>query len=141
MAQSATSKHCVRVEWEPERDDPRAHLIKLSDQVLAGSSAETFGGDSAKADPEELFVAALSSCHMLWFISLARAKRLRVTAYVDDAQGTMDATHFTAVLLRPKVSFEQDPVPEHLIELHHRAHERCYIAHSVNCPVVIEPQR
>jgi organic hydroperoxide reductase OsmC/OhrA len=85
-------------------------------------------------------VASLSSCHMLWFISLARAERQRVTAYEDEAEGTMDATRFTSVVLRPRVSFDQDPGAERLIDLHHRAHQRCFIANSVSCPVTVEPR-
>jgi hypothetical protein len=66
-------------------------------------------------------VASLPSCHMLWFISLARAEQLRVAAYEDEAEGTMDATRFTGVVLRPRVSFEHDPGAERVMDLHHRA--------------------
>jgi organic hydroperoxide reductase OsmC/OhrA len=140
MAQEATSKHQARVKWDADQNDLRAHMIELADQRLAASGAEALGGDPAKADPEELFVASLSSCHMLWFISLARAERLRVTAYEDEAVGTLDATRFTGVVLRPRVSFANDPGAERVLDLHHRAHEHCYIANSVNCPVTVEPR-
>jgi organic hydroperoxide reductase OsmC/OhrA len=102
MTDEATSKHQARVRWDADKNDLRAHTIELADQRLAASGAEALGGDSAKADPEEMFVASLSSCHMLWFISLARVERLRVTAYEDQAEGTMDATKFTGVVLRPR---------------------------------------
>jgi len=140
MTEEATSTHHARVRWDADRDDLRAHTIELAKQSLASSGAAALGGDSAKADPEELFVASLSSCHMLWFISLARAERLRVTAYKDEAEGTMDATRFTRVVLRPRVSFDDDPGVERIRDLHHRAHERCFIANSVSCPVMIEPR-
>lgn len=126
--------------WDADRDDRGAHTIALADQRLAASAAAALGGDPTKADPEELFVASLSSCHMLWFISLARAEQLRVTAYEDEAVGTIDATRFTGVVLCPRVSFDQDPGSERIIDLHRRAHARCFIANSVSCPVVIEPR-
>jgi organic hydroperoxide reductase OsmC/OhrA len=140
MAEEATSTHRARVKWGADREDLRAHTIELANQRLAASGAPGLGGDPAKADPEELFVASLSSCHMLWFISLARAERLRVTAYEDEAEGTMDPTRFTGVVLRPRVSFADDPGAECVMDLHHRAHRRCFIANSVSCPVVVEPQ-
>ncbi|HVC07929.1 MAG TPA: OsmC family protein [Solirubrobacterales bacterium] len=140
MVKEATSTHRARVKWNADREDRRAHTIELADQRLEASGTAALGGDPAKADPEELFVASLSSCHMLWFISLARAERQRVTAYEDEAEGTMDATRFTSVVLRPRVSFDQDPGAERLIDLHHRAHQRCFIANSVSCPVTVEPR-
>jgi organic hydroperoxide reductase OsmC/OhrA len=138
MAEEATL-HRARVSWDVGREDLRAHTIELAQQRFAASSAPEFGGDPAKADPEELFVASLSSCHMLWFLALARAERLRVTAYEDEPEGTMDATRFTRVVLRPRVLFDQDPGAERIEDLHRRAHERCFIANSVSCPVVVEP--
>ena len=135
-----TSVHHARVVWDPSRDDRRAHTIDLANQRLAASGAAVLGGDPDKADPEEMFVASLSSCHMLWFLSLARAARLQVTAYEDEPQGTMDGTRFTRVVLRPKVAFNGDIDSEQIDSLHHRAHERCFIANSVSCPVEVEPQ-
>jgi organic hydroperoxide reductase OsmC/OhrA len=140
MAKEAASTHRARVRWDGDREDLRAHTIELADQRLAASGAPGLGGDPAKADPEELFVASLSSCHMLWFISLARTEGLRVRAYEDEAEGTMDATRFTEVVLRPRVSFAEDPGAEHVVKLHHRAHERCFIANSVSCSVLVEPR-
>ncbi len=87
-----------------------------------------------------MFVASLSSCHMLWFLALARAEGTRVKSYEDDPEGTMDGTRFTRVVLRPRVVFERELDGEQVSSLHHRAHERCFIANSVNCPVEIEPQ-
>lgn len=136
----ARSKHQARVRWDADKNDLRAHTIELADQRLAASGAEALGGDLAKADPEELFVASLSSCHMLWFISLARAERPRVTAYEDEAEGTIGVTRFTRVVLRPQVSFEADPGTERVMDLHHRAHERCFFANSVSCPVAVKPR-
>ena len=75
---------------------------------------------------------------MLWFLDFSRRERLRVTAYADHAEGEMESTCFTRVMLRPRVEFEKRPRRGHRGRLHERAHERCYIANSVNFPVVVE---
>ena len=136
------SVHRSRVRWSGgEPGDVRSHTIELGAQTLASSSAPDFGGDPQRADPEELFVASLSSCHMLWFLALARAEKIRVTAYEDEAEGTLDGTRFTRVALRPRVVFGGEIDAEKLDSLHHRAHERCFISNSVSCPVDVEPRR
>jgi len=135
------SAHRARVRWDRSREDLRAHTIELAGQKLAASSAPEFGGNADKADPEEMFVASLSSCHMLWFLALARGERVRVMSYEDEPEGTMDGTKFTRVVLRPQVAFEEDPNDEQLHSLHQRAHERCFIASTVNCPVDVEPRK
>ena len=137
---TAVTTHHARVVWRGGKDDLRAHTIEVGDQKLAGSSAPELGGDPAKADPEELFVASLSACHMLWFIDFARRERLRVRSYEDEPEGTMDGTRFTGVLLRPRVEFEAGVDSELLEALHHRAHEACFIANSVVCPVEVQPR-
>ncbi len=141
MSREKTSVHRARVSWYATADDAQAHTVELGGQRLAASSAAEFGGDPDRANPEEMFVASLSSCHMLWFLALARVEGVRVTAYEDEPEGTMDRTHFTHVALRPRVLFDRDLDDEQLDSLHHRAHERCFIANSVSCPVEIEPQK
>jgi len=135
------SEHRVQVVWRGGEDgDSRAHEIRLSEQTLACSSASEYRGDPDKADPEQLLVAAASSCHMLWFLALARKRKLQVASYGDEPVGTMDGERFTRVTLRPRVAFEGDPpTAEVFDELHHEAHERCFIANSISCPVEIEP--
>jgi organic hydroperoxide reductase OsmC/OhrA len=140
MNESSSSVHRARVSWDADTDDIRAHTIELAGQRLAASSAVEFGGNPDKADPEELFVASVSSCHMLWFLALARAKRMQVTSYEDDPEGVLDGTRFTRVVLHPRVAFDSPIDDEQLQSLHHRAHERCFVANSVNCPVEIEPR-
>jgi organic hydroperoxide reductase OsmC/OhrA len=135
--EGSLTRHHARVVWEGDRDDLRAHRVELAEQTLAASAAAALGGDGAKADPEEMFVAALSSCHMLWFLRLARERRLRIRAYQDDAEGTLDGTRITRVELRPSVQFETDPGSEVEAELHRAAHERCFLANSVSCEVVV----
>ena len=100
----------------------------------------------AAVDPEEALVASLSSCHMLWFLSLAAAGRWRVDDYDDEAVGTMgrNAAGRIAMLnvtLRPRVRFsgERLPTRAEVLQLHERAHEECFIANSVTTVVTIEP--
>ena len=140
MAPPTESTHRAELRWTPSEDDSRGHTIELGEQVLSASSAPHYKGDPAKADPEEMLIGALSSCHMLWFVALARAKRLGLTAYEDDAGGILDGTRFTGAILRPKASFDDDTDAETIHALHHEAHERCFISNSVNFPVEIEPR-
>ena len=97
-------------------------------------------------DPEQAFVAALSSCHMLWFLHLACNRKLKVTRYRDEAVGVLEQAAdgkeaVTRVTLRPAVSFDGTvPAPGQLAQLHEKAHERCYIANSVKTKVVVEPR-
>jgi organic hydroperoxide reductase OsmC/OhrA len=101
--------------------------------------------DASAVDPEEAFVASLSSCHMLWFLSLSAGAGWVVDAYRDDAVGTMAKNAsgklaMTLVVLRPSVKFAgEPPSTEQLIELHHRAHEECFIATSVKTEIRCEP--
>jgi organic hydroperoxide reductase OsmC/OhrA len=100
----------------------------------------------AAVDPEEALVASLSSCHMLWFLSLAAAGGWRVDEYTDDASGVMGTnaagkTAMVRVTLRPRVSFSGERLPgrDEQAQLHHRAHEECFIANSVTTEVRVEP--
>jgi organic hydroperoxide reductase OsmC/OhrA len=77
---------------------------------------------------------------MLWFLDFSRRERLRVLSYEDEAEGVMDSGRFVHVVLRPAIEFESEPEPELLKRLHERAHEACYIANSLNCPVEVEPR-
>ena len=96
-------------------------------------------------DPEEAFVASLSSCHMLFFVDYARRAGFVVESYVDEAQGILEKrddgkTAMTRVILRPRVVYSgaDPPIPEEVEELHHRAHDACFIANSVTTEVTIE---
>lgn len=131
------TQHRARVVWEGTKNDLRAHRVELAGETVRGSTMPENGGDPERADPEQLFVGALSACHMLWFIAIARGRRLRVTAYSDEATGTLEGGRITGVVLAPEVGFETDPGPEVLAELHHEAHDRCYLAASVSFPVEV----
>lgn len=95
-------------------------------------------------DPEEALVASASSCHMLWFLSLAARGGFVVESYVDEAFGVMEKNPagrlaFSRITLRPRVQFSQkSPSAEELDALHHAAHDECFIANSLKCEVVVE---
>ena len=101
--------------------------------------------DLNAVDPEEAFVASLSSCHMLFFVDLARRAGFVVDSYVDNAEGVLEKredgkTWMSRVSLRPRVEFsgEKRPGDDELAGLHHKAHELCFIANSVTTKVTIE---
>jgi organic hydroperoxide reductase OsmC/OhrA len=100
--------------------------------------------DASAVDPEEAFVASLSSCHMLWFLSIARKRGFVVDAYRDDAVAEMGRNAdgkvaMTMVTLRPVVTWVGDVLPSasDVEEMHHEAHEECFIANSVKTTVCI----
>lgn len=102
--------------------------------------------DPAGVDPEEAFVASLSSCHMLWFLDIAARAGWAVDSYRDEAVGLMALNAggqlaMTRVTLHPAVQFapEHSPALDELLALHHRAHDACYIANSVKTEVLYEP--
>ncbi|HEY7336783.1 MAG TPA: OsmC family protein [Bryobacteraceae bacterium] len=107
---------------------------------IAGSSDPHFRGDAGRYNPEELLVAALSACHMLAFLHLCADRGIVVTAYHDDAEGTMvenadGSGEFAKVVLRPRVAIADPSRESEMQALHAKAHELCFIARSVNFPV------
>jgi organic hydroperoxide reductase OsmC/OhrA len=101
--------------------------------------------DAAGVDPEEAFVASLSSCHMLFFLDFARRAGMVVASYEDEAEGVMEKgpdgrVRITKVTLRPRIVFDDEPDAATLDDLHHKAHEACFIANSVTSEVVVEPR-
>lgn len=122
----------------------REHRVEFAGKPsLTMTSAPVFRGDPSLLDPEDLLVAALSACHFLSYAALCARKGVRVTAYEDDAVGIMSrgekTFHFTDVLLRPRVTIAPDSDAALARDLHHRAHDECFIAASVNFPVRHEP--
>jgi organic hydroperoxide reductase OsmC/OhrA len=128
----------------------RAHTWRFDGGVeVAGSSSPHVVkpplSDPAAVDPEEAFIASLSSCHMLFFLDFARRAGFLIDAYEDNAEGVLakDAQGrmaMTVVTLRPRITFsgEKRPTKEELDDLHHRSHEECFIANSVKTEVRIE---
>jgi organic hydroperoxide reductase OsmC/OhrA len=127
------------------RSYSRDHVVALPGKApIAGSSDPAFRGDPARANPEELLVASLSSCHMLWALHLACEAGLVVDSYEDEAEGEMvedgdGGGHFTRVVLRPRVTLSAGDAAR-LAQVHERAHALCFIARSVNFPVLCEPR-
>ncbi len=109
---------------------------------LEASAAANYLGDASKVDPEAAFTASLSSCHMLTFLALAAFQKIVVDRYEDEAVGFLGKSDagkmaITRVELHPKITFAdgQDPSREQLESLHHKAHEECFLANTVNCPI------
>lgn len=111
---------------------------------IPGSSDPHFRGDKSRYNPEEMLVASLSACHLLSYLHVCVSAGIVVIDYEDEATGTMIETddgggHFTEVILRPQVLITADSDREKANELHHKSHELCFIASSVNFPVRVEP--
>ena len=111
---------------------------------IAGSSDSAFRGDPSRYNPEELLVASLSACHMLWFLHLCSDAGIAVMSYTDAALGEMreqagGAGEFTKVTLRPRVKISDPARAGDVPALHAKAHELCFISRSVNFPVEHEP--
>ncbi|MYM26333.1 OsmC family peroxiredoxin [Duganella sp. FT135W] len=121
------------------RDYDRSHVISAAGKpAIPGSSDPAFRGDAARWNPEELLLASASACHKLWYLHLCADAGIIVTAYVDEAEGTMNGDRFERVVLRPRVTISAGD-RELALRLHHKAHEECYIAKSVNFPIDCEP--
>jgi organic hydroperoxide reductase OsmC/OhrA len=126
----------------PFRRHNRAYRITAGDKPpIEGSSDPIFRGDGARWNPEDLLVASLSACHQLWYLGLCAAEGIEVLAYEDAAEGTMieessgGAGQFAEVVLRPRVTVASGADIPRAEALHAVAHEKCFIARSVNFPV------
>ena len=146
------SEHKANLRWE--RGDatftyeqyPRDHEVVFGGgTTLRASAAPEYFGHSEHANPEELLIAALSSCHMLTFLAVAAKRRLVVERYEDAAVGILEKNAdgklaITRVVLHPKVTWGGEPPPsETLMRIHESAHRGCFIANSVKAEVRVEP--
>lgn len=146
------SEHRAEIRWKRTSPDfsydsyNRAHEIAFKGGCIAipASSAPAFKGDAERVDPEEAFVASLSSCHMLTFLAICARKRLVVDAYEDAALGFLEKGEggklwMARVVLNPRVSFARgtDVDAATLAKLHHDSHEQCFIANSVKTEVTV----
>jgi organic hydroperoxide reductase OsmC/OhrA len=134
-----------------DRRYSRRHVWRFDGGAVVDASASPHVvpvpySDPAGIDPEEAFVAAVSSCHMLWFLDLAARAGWVVDTYRDEALGLMDHNDegqlaITRVTLRPSVQFDPQRAPtcEQVQGLHQRAHQSCFIAHSVKSEVLCQP--
>ncbi|MBL0185966.1 MAG: OsmC family protein [Candidatus Obscuribacter sp.] len=113
-------------------------------KAMLGSSDPAFRGDASRYNPEEMLIGALSSCHMLWMLHLCADSGIILKEYVDEATGYMDEVdggggQFTSVVLRPKMKITDASRIEDALALHAKAHQKCFIARSVNFTVSCEP--
>jgi organic hydroperoxide reductase OsmC/OhrA len=146
--------YSVELEWTGNRgsgtsgyrDYVRDHILSASGKHdIAGSSDRTFHGDADRWNPEELLLSALSQCHLLSYLHVASSRGVVVTAYTDKPIGTMTQTpdgggHFTEVTLRPVVTVQSAGMVDAARDAHHEASLKCFIAASVNFPVLHEPE-
>lgn len=112
--------------------------------TVAGSSDPSFRGDPVRHNPEDMLVASVSACHMLWYLHLCSVSRVIVTSYIDDAEGVMEedkrgSGRFTKIILRPRIKITADSDITKAEEAHHKANEMCFIANTLNCPISHEP--
>ena len=112
--------------------------------LIPGSSAPAFRGDKTRYNPEELLVASLSACHMLWVLHLCAEAKITVVEYVDAASGTMalnpdGSGQLSEVVLRPKITVLEAGRDDDVRLVNEKAHQLCFIARSVNFPVRHEP--
>lgn len=123
----------------------RNHLIQVEGKVPVESSSDPlFRGDPNRYNPEEMLVASLSSCHMLWYLHFCADAGIIVTSYQDNAEGIMavetsGAGQFTEVMLRPRISLANMQMMDQANALHEKANAYCFIARSCNFPVKHEP--
>lgn len=116
----------------------RSYEVKINGKpTLEGSSDPAFRGDESKYNPEELFLASISACHMLWYLHLCSANKIVVLEYEDSAEGIMTedkegSGKFESVTLYPKVVVEKDSMIDLAKSLHKKANEMCFIANSCN---------
>ena len=150
------SRHGARIAWHSDgkfasNRYSRRHEWRFDGGAVVAASASPDVvpapfSDPAGVDPEEALVASVSSCHMLWFLSLAQGAGLAVESYVDEAEGEMGrigpGRHaLVRITLRPRIAFSgEPPSPEHLAALHEQAHQRCFIANSLKTEIVVEPE-
>lgn len=134
----------VEVTWSGETTGYRSYsrnheLLTAGRPPILATSDPKFRGDTDRWNPEQLLVASLSDCHMLWFLHLCAEAGVVVTSYHDTAVGVMDDVRFQHVTLRPKVTVRDASMVDKAVALHSVAHEKCFIANSVNFPVAHEP--
>ena len=108
--------------------------------MIRGSSAPAFRGDKSRYNPEDLIIASLAACHMLWVLHLCAEAKITVIEYVDSASGTMvlnpdGSGQFSEVVLRPKITVLEAGRETDIAAINERAHQLCFIARSVNFPV------
>ncbi len=142
----------IELEWTGNRGTgtdayraySRDHIVSVEGKPpILGSSDPAFRGDAARYNPEDMFLASIASCHMLWFLHLASAAGIVVTAYRDSASGVMKTNpdgsgEFTSVTLSPSVVITSASHVEQARALHGKVGDMCFIARSVKVPIYHE---
>ena len=143
------SEHRATISWSRGNAEftyetyPRDHIWRFDGVEVVASAAPAFKGNGERVDPEEGFVAAVSSCHMLTFLAIAARRKVVVDAYEDEAVGHLEKNEkgklaVTRVELRPRIRFGgAAPSAEELDRLHEMAHENCFIAQSVLTEITV----
>ena len=145
------SVHKANINWQrhPHSSDSntysRNHLVKLNgDQQINVSASEEFKGDPNCADPEQMLVSAVSSCHMLFFLAVADFQGLSVESYEDSPEGYLEkgpkgGMEVTRITLSPSVIFGGDKKPDYetISKIHEKAHKNCFIRNSITASVEI----
>jgi organic hydroperoxide reductase OsmC/OhrA len=148
--------HTVTVEWQSDGQFASGKYSRAHDwrfdggAAVRGSSSPSVVplpySDPSAIDPEEALLASASSCHMLWFLHLARDAGFVIESYRDEVEGKIGRDDrglmaFTSITLRPAISFEgAEPAAAQLDTLHHQAHEKCFIANSLRTEIRVEPR-
>lgn len=123
-------------------DYNRNHIVSVEHKVdIQCSTDPLFKGDATKHNPEDFFISALSTCHMLWYLHLCADAGIIVTAYTDQATGILDLDKgkFIEVTLKPNVIVSEEHMIAKAISLHHDANSKCFIANSCNFEIKHQP--
>lgn len=153
-SESRTHVYATRTEWTGNdgegtrtyRSYRRDHTLEAPGKApILASSDPQFRGEASRYNPEELLIASLSSCHMLWYLHVCAVNGVNVVAYLDSASGELEtgqdgSGQFSRVVLHPKVTISAGSDKEKALALHEEAHRFCFIARSVNFPVEIEAE-
>ena len=146
------SEHKVYLSWKNDGEDfsyktyDRSHSWKFEGGTLIkASAAPDYLGNAELVNPEEAFAASLASCHMLTFLAIASMKKYTVATYEDNAVAILGKNEkqrmaVTKVYLRPNIIFKGDNIPDRttIDEMHHRAHQECFISNSVLTEIIVE---
>ena len=150
------SQHKATVSWKSDSENfltgkySRVHTWTFDGGAVVAASASPSVvpapySSAAGVDPEEAFVASISSCHMLTYLFLAYQRGFQVDSYQDVATGEMAKNEkgvpwVSSVVLRPKIAYSGDKIPSEaeVAELHHQSHEQCFIANSIKTQVTVE---
>jgi len=152
-------KHSAIINWNRQANEPfsdnkysRKHTWRFDGgfEVPASSSPHVVRipfSDASAVDPEEAFVASIASCHMLTFLFIAASQSFIINKYEDEAEGEMAKNasgemYVATVVLKPKIDFSGDKIPsaEKITEMHHLAHQQCFIANSIITKVIVNSQ-